>query len=222
MLRVGLTGELGSGKSTVLRRFAELGAVTMSSDEIARAMMRPGESVYAAIVEHFGPGVVLPDGELDRPALARLAFDADHSRVGELNALIHPAVLAEQERRIAELAMSRPDAIIVIESALIFSAQDAGDQPWRKRFDCIVVVTAPDEVKVQRYVERVSGGRVLSAEERAELEADAVARLRTQRIPQKLLSECVLIENGGNPQMLLHRTEEVFHRLRAFADAVQV
>ena len=75
MLRVGLTGDLGSGKSTVARMFAERGAVVLSSDEMGRAMMQPGEAVYTAIAERFGKGVVAPDGSLDRRELARLVFD---------------------------------------------------------------------------------------------------------------------------------------------------
>ncbi len=84
MLRVGLTGDLGSGKSTVGAMLAAGGAIVLSSDEMARAMMQPGQSLYNAIVAHFGPTVLAPDKSLNRRALAQLAFDPKHPRVEEL------------------------------------------------------------------------------------------------------------------------------------------
>ncbi len=222
MLRVGLTGELGSGKSTVARLMAGYGAVVLSSDETGRAMMEPGQPVFRAIVDRFGQDVVLADGKLDRPALARLAFDHSHPRIEELNVIIHPAVIAEQERRIAALAKAQPQAIVVIESALLFTTKHAGgEEPWRKRFDRIVLVIAPDEVKVERFLQRVAAGRGLNAEEQTAIRADAQARLAAQRIPAALAADCVPIENTGSPEALARRTEEVFRQLRAEADAVQ-
>ena len=101
MLRVGLTGDLGSGKSTVAGMLAARGAVVLSSDEAARAMMQPGEAVYAAIVREFGPEVVAADGTLDRRRLAEIAFDTAAPRVEALNAIVHPAVLAAQTKQVA-------------------------------------------------------------------------------------------------------------------------
>ncbi len=223
MLRVGLTGELGSGKSTVGHLLAQHGATVLSSDEMGRAIMQPGQAVYRAIVDRFGPAVVLPDGQLNRPELARLAFDPTNSRVEELNAIVHPAVLTEQERRIAELAQTQPDALVVVESALIFSTKHAGgEEPWRKRFDRIVLVTAPDERKVERYVQRVAAGRELSPEKQASLRADAEARLAAQRIPAFLAADCLVIENTGSYEDLARRTEEVFRELRALADSEEI
>src|SRR5579875_230116 len=113
MMRVGLTGELGSGKSTVARLLAEHGAIILSSDEIARAMMQPGHPVYQAIVDRFGPEILFGDGQINRPALARIAFAPDHPRIEELNTIVHPPVLAEQERLLADLARKKPNAIVV-------------------------------------------------------------------------------------------------------------
>ena len=107
MLRVGLTGDLGSGKSTVAAMLAARGAIILSSDEMGRAMMEPGQTVYAAIVATFGAGVVQPDGQLDRRELARLAFA--EKRVEALNAIVHPAVIAEQASLIAEIAEKLDD-----------------------------------------------------------------------------------------------------------------
>jgi len=103
MLRVGLTGDLGSGKSTVGRMLAERGAVVLSSDEMGRELMQPGQPVFAKIVAKFGAEMVAADGSLDRHKLATLAFDPAHPRVEELNAIVHPAVIDAQAKQIAEI-----------------------------------------------------------------------------------------------------------------------
>lgn len=220
MLRVGLTGELGSGKSTVARMLAARGAIVLSSDEMGRTMMQPGHPVYAAIVESFGPSVLLPDGELNRTELARLAFHSEHPRVEELNAIIHPAVLAEQEHRLAEIAKSQPDAIVVIESALIFSARYASTgEPWRNRFDRIVVVTAPDALKIERFLARVTAGRTLSIAEQSSLRQDAEARLSLQRILPALMKDCITIPNTGDVRALQSAVDAVWAQLVASSPA---
>ena len=215
MLRVGLTGDLGSGKSTVARMFAERGAVVLSSDEMGRAMMQPGQPVYAAIVERFGPEVVAGDGSLDRGALARLAFS--DGRVEELNAIVHPAVIAEQARQIKKLARKHPDAIVIVESALLFTTKhgDSGQsgQPWHDRFDRIVLVTAPEEQKIARFVERAAAGRLLDPQERAALEADARARLAMQTANDAHAAECLVIRNDGDLVALLQRVSAVWREL---------
>src|ERR1700729_3669916 len=121
MLRVALTGGLGAGKSTVAKMFRALGAHVFSSDEMAREMMQPGLPVYKAIVDRFGPQVLQPNGELDRPALARIAFG--EGRVEELNGIIHPAVITRQSMLIAAIAAGERKAVIIIESALIFETK---------------------------------------------------------------------------------------------------
>ena len=214
MLRVGLTGDLGSGKSTVARMLAERGAVVFSSDEMARVMMQPGQAVYAEIVKLFGLEVVAADGSLDRRKLAELAFDAKNPRVGELNAIVHPAVIGAQAEQIAELAKTNPDAIVVVESALIFSAKDGGT-PWRERFDCVVVVTAPEELKVARYVERMAGRRAVSAGENAELETDARRRLAQQRSNADQAGECLVVRNDGGLAELEGQVDGVWGKISA-------
>jgi dephospho-CoA kinase len=211
MMRVGLTGDLGSGKTTVARMLAERGAVVFSSDEMGRAMMRPGEPVYAAIVAKFGESVVAADGTLDRRALAGLAFDRSAPRVEELNAIVHPAVIEEQTRLLAELAVKEPEAIAVVESALIFSTAYAGT--WRSRFDRVLLVTAPEEQKVERFVARAAAGRVLSADEKAALEADARRRLAVQR-NDMYAADCVVLHNDGDIETLEAQVEAVWRGLR--------
>ena len=211
MLRVGLTGDLGSGKSTVARLLGERGAVVMASDDVARALMEPGERVFEAIVERFGPGVLAPDGRLNRSELARIAFDPLRPRVEELNAIVHPAVIAEQERRIERLAGEVPESIVVVESALVFSARvPAGDSrngedrgSWSRRFDCIVVVTAPEEAKISRYVERMTRPES-SPEEKRRWREDARRRLQVQAATGVPASEKILmLENNGSLAELL-------------------
>jgi dephospho-CoA kinase len=201
MLRLGLTGDLGSGKSTVARMLAERGAVIFSSDEMARAMMEPGHAVFAEIVERFGPGVVAADGSLDRKKLAALAFRPTQSRVEELNAIVHPAVIEEQARLLAELAEKQPDAIAVVESALIFSTNYALQGSWRDRFDRIILVEAPEEQKVARFVDRAAAGRTLSAGEQDAIEADARRRLAVQRNDVHA-SDCIVLHNDGDIEQL--------------------
>ena len=215
MLRVGLTGELGSGKSTVAAGLAARGAVVLSSDEIGRGMMQPGEPVYKAIVERFGSGVLLGDGRLDRPKLARLAFDPADPQVEALNAIVHPAVLAEQERRIAKIAAEQPRAIVVIESALIFTTKHgAGNQPWRQRFDQVVCVTAPDAVKVQRYATRVSQGQDLTGAHLADLKGEAERRLAAQRISPEQMDGALVLENVGDLAALTSEIDALWRKLQ--------
>jgi dephospho-CoA kinase len=217
MLRVGLTGGLGSGKSTVAEMFAAHGVHVVSADEVGRELMEPGEGVYRQIVEHFGPKVVRSDGTLNRPKLAELAFR--QGRLEELNRIVHPAVIAAQEAWANELAAREPDAIAMIESALIFEAGVSGSVPgWRDRFDRVILVTAPDEVKIQRFLERLSAGMQVSAEQRKFFEEDARSRLAAQ-IPdsEKTAHSDFVIDNSGSLKQTQRRVDEVFDALRQAA-----
>ena len=171
-MRVGLTGGLGSGKSTVAAMLAEHGAHVLSADALGRQLMQPGEKVFAAIVARFGPGVLSPDGSLDRGALARLAFQG--GRVEELNSIVHPAAIALQGHLSEEILAREPQAIVVVESALIFETKYGGN--WRKRFDRMVLVCAPDKLKIARFLARSPEG------DKVALEAEARRRL-AQMIP---------------------------------------
>ena len=215
MLRVGLTGGLGSGKSTVAMLFAQHGAYVLQADEIARELMQPGEAVYNSIVQHFGSTVVLADGQLNRSELARLAFAED--RVEELNAIVHPATIAEQAAIAAEIFADHPTAVVVVESALIFEtkhgepATDETTAPWRTRFDCIVLVVASEEVKIDRYIQRIAGDGSLTAERRSELEAEARRRLARQ-IPddEKIPLSDFVVANDGPLEELEQQIEELW------------
>lgn len=223
MLRVGLTGGLGSGKSTAAHLFAQHGAYLLESDAIGREMMQPGEAVYAAIVEHFGPAVFgstapTEGRQLDRAALAHIAFT--EGRVEELNAIVHPAVIARQAELAETIFASDPRAIVIVESALIFETRHAEGKngesaPWRNRFDCILLVTAPEEIKIERYLQRIAAGAPLTPERRAELAADARRRLR-QQIPDERkaeLSDFVFV-NDGSIAELEEQVDELWPVLR--------
>lgn len=216
MLRVGLTGELGSGKSTVANMLAARGAVVLSSDEMGRAMMQPGHTVFAQIVERFGPTILNADGTLNRHALAHLAFDPANPRIEELNAIIHPAVIAAQADKVAEIARAEPHAIVVVESALIFSTKHTPQGTWRSRFDCIILVTAPDDIKIDRFIQRAASG----FSNQAALRDDARRRLKAQRatIPSDIPS--YEIENGGSLPDLEAKVNELWVRLVAMERAI--
>jgi dephospho-CoA kinase len=219
MLRVGLTGGLGSGKSTVAAALRALGAEVIEADELGRALMKPGQPVFSSIVEHFGREVVGPDGRLNRARLAQLAFQG--GRLQELNAIVHPAVIAAQWRWMDEVFARNPAAVAVIESALIFEverdARARGESEselanWLRRLDRIIVVTAPDELKIARYAARVSPTEA----GRAAAEADARLRLAHQ-IPDavKAARADYVLENTGDKDALHAQVEALWPRLQA-------
>ena len=143
MLRVGLTGGIGSGKSTVARALARRGAVVIDADAIAREVVEPGRPGLAKVVERFGPEVLDASGRLDRPKLAALVFD-DAAARSDLNAIVHPLVAAETARRIAA---APPDAVVVIDVPLLVEAARSG-------YDVVVIVEAPEPVRLERLVGR--------------------------------------------------------------------
>jgi dephospho-CoA kinase len=219
MLRVGLTGGLGSGKSTVAAELRRLGAYVVEADELGRQLMEPGHAVYDEIVQHFGPEVVGPDGRLNRPRLAQMAFG--NGRLDELNAIVHPAVIAAQQRWMEAVFARDPKAVAVVESALIFEverdARRRGESEglladWRKRFDRIIVLTAPDEVKVARYVDRLR----LDTAKRAAAMADARVRL-AQQMPdaEKAARADFVIENTGGLEALRACIVPIWEDLRS-------
>ena len=216
MLRVGLTGGLGSGKSTVAAMLAKMGAHVLSADDLGRQMMRSGEAVFGAIVDHFGNGVLDPSGELDRSVLARISFV--EGRVWELNAIVHPAVIARQAEMAVDLARREPGAVLVVESALLFETEHGGAEGWRSRFDRIVLVTASEVNKVRRFVSRGESTSPLSEEERA---ADARGRLARQiEDAAKLRWADFVIQNDGSIEELRRQVEEIWPGLRAEARSI--
>jgi dephospho-CoA kinase len=181
MLVVGLTGGIGSGKSTVSSLLASRGAVIIDADAIVRELQAPGGEAYVGIVERFGPGVVAADGTLDRPALAALVFNDEAARA-DLNRLTHPLVGREMMTRLA--AEAATDHIVVMDIPLLTERGGKGAYP----VVAIIVVDCPVDVAVARLVEF-----------RDFTEADARARVAAQisREERVAIADRV-IDNGGS------------------------
>jgi dephospho-CoA kinase len=195
MLRVGLTGGIGSGKSEVSRRLAERGAVVVDADLLAREVVEPGTAGLADVVEAFGEKVLGPDGRLDRPALGRLIFGDDAAR-RRLEGIIHPRV-RQRARQIQEDAPA--DAVVVHDNPLLVEMGQAGD------FDAVVVVDAPDDVRLDRLV-RLRG---MSPE-------DAQARIAAQASRQERLAVADhVVRNDGGLSTLDAAVDELWDRLVA-------
>jgi dephospho-CoA kinase len=223
VLRVGLTGGLGSGKSTVAAMLRSSGAYIIEADALGRALMEPGQEVFRQIVERFGLQVLAGDGRLDRARLAQIAFG--DGRVQELNAIVHPATIEMQGERMKEIFARDPGSVAVVESALIFEvlrdARARGETDTalgnlRKRLDRVVVITAPDELKIARYAARVSP----PGTEREAAAADARVRLKHQ-IPdaEKAAQADYVLENAGGLEALAEQVGALWARLRAESEA---
>ncbi len=199
ILRVGLTGGIASGKSTIARHFATLGCLVIDADAVVTHLYHPGEAGHAALVRTYGEEILRPDGEVDRPRLAAIAF-ASETAAKRLNALIHPLVIAEQQRRIDEVERRFPgrDGIAVVEATLLI------ESGGRKRFDRIVVVDVDPDTQLARAV-----SRGMTAE-------DALRRIAHQMAREERLRFAdYVIENNGSPREAELATERVLARLHA-------
>ena len=145
MLRIGLTGGIGSGKSTVSARLAELGAVVVDADKIAREVVEPGEPALEQIHERFGDAVFIGDGTLDRPALGRVVF-GDPQALADLEGITHPAIWRRTAERFAA-AEAAGSVIGVHDMPLLVEKQMAGE------YHLVVVVDTDEQVRLQRLVE---------------------------------------------------------------------
>ncbi|NYI07183.1 dephospho-CoA kinase [Allostreptomyces psammosilenae] len=199
MLSVGLTGGVGSGKSAVSALLAEHGAVVIDADRLAREVVEPGTEGLAEIVTAFGPGVLRPDGSLDRPALAARVFGDEEQR-RRLNGIVHPRVRA----RAAELQAAAPaDAVVVQDIPLLV---ESGLAP---SFDVVVVVDAAPETQLDRLVRL-----------RGMAEADARARIAAQATRQERRRVAdLVIDNDGPLEELPGKVAEVWRELCRRASA---
>jgi dephospho-CoA kinase len=201
MLRAGLTGGIGSGKSTVSARLAELGAVVLDADKAARAVVEPGTPGLAAITAAFGADVLGADGSLDRAKLAGIVF-ADEAALGRLNAITHP--LIHEHIRAAEeaaIAAGGDDVVLVHDVALLAEWGRA------KEFDLVIVVDVPTATQL----ERLTGQRGMTEEQaRARMAAQATRE-------QRLAVADIVIDNSGSRQDLDRRVDEVWGELQARA-----
>lgn len=195
--RVGLTGGIGSGKSTVARMLRQQGAVVVDADAIARELMTPGSPVLDDVAEAFGPDVLDASGALDRAGLARIVFGDDEARE-RLNGIVHPAVRAESQRLVDEAA-SAPDfaGVIVQDIPLLVETGQGGD------FDAVIVVEAPEDLRVDRLVSS-----------RGMAEEDARARIRAQATDdQRRAVATWIIDNSGEPEATAAQVETIWSDL---------
>jgi dephospho-CoA kinase len=143
MVHIGLTGGIGSGKSTVARMFADLGATVLDADALSRELTAPGREATGLIAALFGPKVLAPDGSVDRKALATEVFGEEDKR-RRLEEVLHPRIVARRREILREIGQRDGDAVVLSEAALIFEAGTQGE------FDAVVLVTAPVEVRRER------------------------------------------------------------------------
>ena len=195
MLLVGLTGGIASGKSTVSAMLAEQGAEVIDADHIARQVVMPGTPAWCKIREHFGPGVLHPDGQLDRQALADIVF-ADKSKLALLNEITHPAIFARIADRLE--AHHGQDVVVVLDAALLIEAGLA------EGVDVVVVVHSPREIQVERLAAKGVGA------------TDARNRIAAQLEPEKRLARAdIVIDNGGSLEGLGRQVDKLWEELQA-------
>ncbi|MFD7421753.1 dephospho-CoA kinase [Streptomyces californicus] len=193
MLKVGLTGGIGAGKSEVSRLLVERGAVLIDSDRIAREVVEPGTPGLAAVVEEFGPDILTAEGTLDRPALGALVF-ADDQRRAALNAIVHPLVGA----RAAELERAAPEDAVVVHDVPLLT--ENGLAPF---YDLVVVVDASAGTQLDRLVTL-----------RGMTESDARARMAAQatREERRAVADLV-VDNDGTHEALVEQVDAVWDEL---------
>ena len=192
-MRVGLTGGVASGKSTVAALLRELGAVVVDSDVLAREVVEPGTPGLAAVVEAFGPEVLTADGALDRPALGAVVFGDEAAR-RRLEAILHPLI----RDRAAELEAAAPAGTVVVHDIPLLVETGQAD-----RFDAVLVVDVPVATQVERMVR-----------DRGMSRADALARVAAQADrEQRLAAATHVVDNTGTREDLRDRVTEVLEKL---------
>jgi len=212
MLKVGLTGGIAAGKSVVGEMFVALGAHLVQADRIAHQLMQPGEPVYNEVVRHFGRGILNPDLTVNRAKLAEAAFgpasvpeDRRVSRIEELNAIVHPAVLRSQLEWMQAIGQQDPHGVAIVEAALILEA-GAGIQ-----FDRLIVVTCNPEQRAIRF----------AARQRIDLEGarKEVLRRMAAQLPdeEKIKAADYVIDNSGSLELTRQQVQSVWDQLNVEA-----
>lgn len=210
MLKVGLTGGIASGKSTVGEMLVALGAHLIQADSIAHQLMQPGEKVYQEVVRKFGAGILNPDGSVNRAKLADAAFGSpaakQSSRVAELNRIVHPAVIQKQNEWMEMMGRENPRAIVIVEAALILEAGAGSD------FDRLIVVTCRTEQRIERWAARM---KVSAEVARREITRRMAAQLPDE---EKIKAADYVIDNSGMLEQTRERVKGVYASLRADAE----
>ena len=196
MIVIGLTGGIASGKSLVAQELArEPGVVAIDLDQVAWEVYRPGSEVYRKLVEHFGYGIVRPDGEIDRPRLGEIVFN-DPKELQFLDEMVHPAVTARL-RELVEEHRRRGTKILILEAALLLESK------WvdRSLFDYIVALRVPREEQLRRLRERDG------------LKPEEARRRIGSQDPKKLEEADYIIDASGTPEETVARVRELFASL---------
>ena len=208
MLKVGLTGGIASGKSVVGEMLVALGAHLVQADHIAHQLMLPGQPVYNEVVSHFGGSILNPDLSVNRAKLAEAAFGSakpEESRIQELNRIVHPAVIRIQDEWMEEIGRQNPNAVAIVEAALILEAGAA------KRFDRLIVVTSNDDQRIARF----------AARHKLDLEAarKEVERRMAAQLPEaeKIEAANFVIDNSGSLEHTQEQVRQIWEKLRSEA-----
>ena len=200
MLRVGLTGGLATGKSFVGRALAELGCYWIQADELGHQVLRPGGEAYQAVIREFGRGILTEDGIIDRQRLAEEVFGKPE-RLAKLNSIVHPLVIALEERLMAEFATREPSGIAVIEAAIL--VETGGHQ----RFDRLIVTYCDEEQQIERAMRRPGARRDV-----------VLARIRRQLpIEEKMRLADYLVNTSGTKEDTLKQVRKIYESLRSIA-----
>jgi dephospho-CoA kinase len=205
MLKVGLTGGIACGKTTVLAMFALHGAHTLRADGVAHDLMAPGLMVYDRIVAAFGMGILADDQTIERAKLAAAAFPA---RIAELNSIVHPAVLAFEDEWMRRMEERDPHGVAICEAALLIEAGG------KLRFDRMIVVTCTMEQKIERFAARTGMSRAAAA-------GEVMLRMAAQ-LPEEVKARMAdyVIDNSGSRQQAEERVAEIWTELKAAAHAM--
>jgi dephospho-CoA kinase len=198
MLKVGLTGGIGTGKSTVGRMFVDLGCHLIESDAITRSLFEPGQAVNRAVAAAFGPAVVGPEGRINRAVLGELVFH-DSALRHKLNSIVHPAIIQHQAEWLKSVKSQDPHAVAIVEAALMV---EVGTY---KNYDKLIVVTCTPEIQRERLKERTG----LSEEQ-------IDARIGSQMpLAEKVKYADFVIDNSGDLEQTQNQVQRIHARLRA-------
>jgi len=201
MLRVGLTGGLASGKTFVGHALADLGCYLIEADKLGHDVLAPGGEAHDAVVDEFGDAVLDEEGNIDRRKLSAMVWDQPE-RLAKLNSLVHPAVWKREEQRMAEIAKTDPQAVVVVEAAILV---ETGSY---KRFDRLIVVTCTAEQQIERAVKRGPYGK-----------EDALARLSRQLpLAEKIRVADYVIDTSGTKEHTLEQVRAVYAALRSLSE----
>jgi dephospho-CoA kinase len=198
MIIAGLTGSIGTGKSTVAQMFADLGAYIIDADQLSREVVKPGKPAWQKIVDYFGKDVLNDDLTINRSRLADVVFN-DKAKLEKLNSIVHPEVLKEDALLVEKIKTVNPDGLIVKEIPLLL---ELGPELARKIVDIIIVVYASPEVQLKRLIERGMS------------EEDARNRIKNQiPVDDKIKSADFVVNNNGDLESTRAQVFQIYNQL---------